>query len=81
VKAERCRDDVEQSLALATGLAPHLGYDAAAEIAKEAHRTGRTVRAVAEDRGVLTGEELDAALDPRRMTEPGLPDGAGDRDA
>ena len=81
VKAERCRDDVEQSLALATGLAPYLGYDAAAEIAKEAHRTGRTVRAVAEDRGVLTGEELDAALDPRRMTEPGLPDGAGDRDA
>ena len=78
VNGERCRDGVERSLALATALAPFLGYDGAAEIAKEAHRTGRTVREIAEDRGVLTAKELDAALDPRRMTEPGLPKNLAD---
>ncbi len=69
---ERCREMVEQSLALATALAPVVGYDEAAEIAKEAHRSGRTVRQVAEERGLLSPEELDAALDPHRMTEPGV---------
>jgi fumarate hydratase class II len=69
---ERCREMVERSLALATALAPAVGYDEAAEIAKEAHRRGRTVRQVAEERGLLSPEELDAALDPHRMTEPGV---------
>jgi fumarate hydratase class II len=70
---EHCRAMVERSLALATALAPAIGYDEAAEIAKEAHRTGRTVREVAEEREALSAAELDAALDVRRMTEPGLP--------
>jgi fumarate hydratase class II len=69
---ERCREMVERSLALATALAPVVGYDEAAEIAKQAHRTDRTVREVAEERGVLSPEELDELLDPRRMTDPGL---------
>jgi fumarate hydratase class II len=78
---ERCREMVERSLALATALAPAVGYDEAAEIAKEAHRTGRTVREVVGDRAArgdeaspsprLSSDELDAALDPYRMTEPG----------
>ena len=67
----RCRDTVERSLALATALAPRIGYDAASEIAGEAYRTGRTVREVALERGVLPPEELDALLDPRKMTEAG----------
>ena len=70
---ERCRQTVERSLALATALAPIIGYDEAAEIAKEAHQTGRTVHAVAEERGVLSTEELEGVLAPYRMTEPGLP--------
>jgi len=78
VNAERCREGVERSLAMATALAPRLGYDAAAEIAKEAHRTGRTVREVAERRTDLSAEELDAALDPLRMTAPGLPEDLSD---
>jgi fumarate hydratase class II len=45
---ERCRQMVERSLALATTLVPAIGHDRAAEVAKEAHRTGRTVRQVAE---------------------------------
>lgn len=70
---ERCREMVERSLALVTALAPVIGH-AAAEIAKEAHRTARTVRDVAEEHGVLSPEELNKVLDPYRMTEPGRPD-------
>jgi len=64
----RCQETVERSLALATALAPVVGYDRAAEIAKEAHRSGRTVRQAWQ---VLPPEKLEAILDPRRMTEPG----------
>ena len=66
----RCREAVERSLALATALAPAIGYDRAAEISKEAHRTGRTVREVALEWGVLSPETLEAVLDPIQMTEP-----------
>ncbi|MBS3784252.1 MAG: hypothetical protein KGY78_07400, partial [Anaerolineae bacterium] len=79
---ERCHDMVQRSLALATALAPVIGYDAAAELAKEAHRTGRTVRDVAQERGPeslgLSSDELDELLAPYRMTEPGLPDDLDD---
>ncbi len=62
---------VEQSISLATVLAPHIGYDRAAEIAKTAWRTGKTVREVAREMGVLPEEELERVMDVRRMTEPG----------
>ena len=62
----------EQSLALATVLAPHIGYDRAAEIAKEAHRTGKTVRQVAQEQQVLDDDELERALDLRKQTEPSV---------
>jgi len=65
---DRCREMIEQSLSLATALAPRIGYDAAAEIAKEAHATGRTIRQVCRDQGVLSEKELDDLLDPRRQT-------------
>ena len=65
-----CRRGVEQSLALATALAPVIGYDRAAEISDEAYRTGRTVREVALERKILPSDELDRVLDARRMTEP-----------
>jgi len=68
---KRCQEMVERSLALATALAPAIGYDAAAEIAKEAHRSGRTIREVAEAQGLLSPDDLDESLDPWRMTEPG----------
>jgi fumarate hydratase, class II len=61
---------VERGLSLATALAPRIGYDAAASIAKEAAATGRTVREVARDRTDLTPDELDRLLDPLRMTAP-----------
>lgn len=71
--SERCRNSIEQSLAMCTALAPEIGYDAAAKIAKEAYRTGRTVREIARSQRILPEEKLNALLDPWRMTEPGAP--------
>ncbi len=62
---------VERGLMLGTALAPAVGYDAAAGIAKEAAKTGRTIREVARERTELAEEELDRLLDPEKMTEPG----------
>ena len=63
---------VERGLMLATALAPVIGYDAAADIAKEALRSGRTIREIARERCTIKPEELDRLLDPARMTEPGV---------
>jgi fumarate hydratase class II len=62
---------VEQGLMLATALAPIIGYDEAAKLAKEALRSGRTIRELALEQG-LSAEDLDRLLDPASMTEPGL---------
>jgi fumarate hydratase class II len=62
---------VQQGLMLATALAPDIGYDAAAALAKEAFRTGRTIRELATERGIAA-DRLDELLDPASMTEPGL---------
>jgi fumarate hydratase class II len=67
---ERCESLVEQSLAMCTSLAPLIGYDKAADIAKESFKTGKTVRQIAEEKKLLSKAELDKALDPRRMTQP-----------
>jgi fumarate hydratase class II len=69
----RCQELLDRNLSLVTGLAPIIGYDQAAAISKEAYRTGRTIREVAVDWNVLPMEDLDIALDPGRMTDPGLP--------
>ena len=61
---------VERGLAICTGLVPYIGYDASAAIAKQAAKTGRTVREIARETTSLTAEQLDAALDPFKMTEP-----------
>ena len=71
---ERGPELVERGLAIATALAPVIGYDAAAEIAKEASKTGRTVFEVARERTSLSEQELRGILDPAKMTEPGLED-------
>ncbi|MHC5111302.1 MAG: class II fumarate hydratase [Planctomycetota bacterium] len=68
---ERCQELIEGSLAMCTSLAPLIGYDKAAAIAKEAYQTGKTVRQVAREHHVLSDEELDKALDPLSMTRPG----------
>jgi fumarate hydratase class II len=72
---ERCEELVERSLAMVTSLVPKIGYDAAAEIAKESVRTGRTVREICRERQVLPEDELKEALDPWGMTEGGVHSG------
>ena len=74
---ERCRELVELSMAMVTGLAPKIGYDRAAEIAKESARTGKTVRELCREKKILSEKELNAALDPAGMTEPGGTGSAG----
>lgn len=68
---DRCRDLVDRSLMLVTALNPHIGYDRAAAVAKEALATGRTLREIVLERGLLDAATLDRALDPRAMTRPG----------
>jgi fumarate hydratase class II len=67
----RCAGNIEQSLALATALVPILGYEKAADIAKTAHDSGRTIREVALERSGLDRATLDRLLDVKSQTEPG----------
>ncbi len=75
--ATRCRELVDRSLTLATALNPHIGYDVAASVAKEAHATGRTLREVVLARGLMRPDAIDAVLDPLAMTRPGVAGGGG----
>ena len=59
---------VEQGLMLATALAPEIGYDKAADLSKEAYKTGKTIREVARERTDLSEEQLNGLLDARKMT-------------
>ena len=61
---------------LATALAPVIGYDAAAKLAKDALASGRTIRELALERGIPAAD-LDVLLDPDRMTRPGNGSGFG----
>ena len=73
----RCNELVEYSMAMVTSLAPIIGYDRAAEIAKESAKTGKTVRELCREQQVLPADELAAALDPVEMTKPGGEGSAG----
>jgi fumarate hydratase, class II len=70
VNEERCRQLIEQSLMMVTSLAPKIGYEKAAALAKEAFDTGKTIRELCRERKILPEAELNDALDPRKMTEP-----------
>ena len=86
VLAEKCVDGItanedravvllEGNLSLATALAPRIGYDLAAEIAKVAFKEGKTAREIARVKANLPEDELNDILDARKMTEPGIPGG------
>ncbi|WP_457636537.1 class II fumarate hydratase [Oceanithermus sp.] len=70
---EKAASYVEWSLAMVTSLAPVIGYDRAAEIAKKSVKEGKTVRQVCLEEKVLPEDELNELLDPWKMTEPGIP--------
>ena len=67
---EACEEAIEKSLAMVTGLNPIIGYERAAALAKEAFQSGKTIRELCLEKDILPKEQLDEALDPRRMTRP-----------
>lgn len=68
--SQRCENAVEQSLSMVTSLNPYIGYEQAAALAKEAFRTGKTIRELCEEKNVLPQDVLEKALDPRQMIHP-----------
>ena len=69
---ERADELVGKNAIIVTALNPHIGYDNGARIAKEAVASGRSVRELVLEAGLMTEEELDDALDIKKMTEGGL---------
>ena len=69
---EGCRHWVDRSVGVITALLPHIGYEEAAMLAKEAYSTGRPVRDIILAHGILTKEQLDVILSPQEMTKPGI---------
>src|SRR5690606_38017939 len=72
VNEKQCEQLVEQSLMTITALAPRIGYDQAARLAKQAFAENKTIRELCTELNLLPADELAAALDPRPMTEPTL---------
>jgi fumarate hydratase class II len=70
----RARDLLELNPSIATALNPYIGYDKAADVAKESAKRGVSVRQIVREKGLLPADKVDEALDVRGMTEPGLPD-------
>ena len=70
--AERCRELLDRSTAVATALSPYLGYAVTSEIAKAAVATGRSIRELVLERGLLDEGSLDRVLSPDAMTKPGI---------
>ena len=69
---ERLKEYVEKSVGVLTAVNPHIGYEVAARIAREAILSGRSIRELCIEAGVLTAEQLDLILDPYEMTHPGI---------
>jgi len=67
---EHCESSVEQSLSMITSLNPHIGYEKASALAKEAFQSGKTIRELCREHGILPESTLREALDPMSMTEP-----------
>ena len=69
---ERCRMYAEGSMSIVTVLNPHIGYAAAAEIAKEYLNSGTSIRTLVKEKGLLTDDQIDEIFDFYKMTEPGI---------
>src|SRR5690606_41553640 len=76
----RCAEEIDRCVGVATALNPYIGYDQASQVAKESLATGKPVRQIVIERGLLPKEQVDEILRPERMTapqEPRLKLGAG----
>jgi aspartate ammonia-lyase len=70
--ADRCQSYAESSMSIVTVLNPRIGYAAAAEVAKEYISSGKSIRQIVLEKGILKDEQLDQWFDLREMTEPGI---------
>jgi fumarate hydratase class II len=70
INREQIDEHVKESLMLVTALNPHIGYDKAAQVAKNAHKKKISLRQSAIELGYLTGEEFDQKVNPEEMTHP-----------
>ena len=69
---EQCQKWLDNSVGIVTALLPHIGYEKSAELAREAYTTGKPIREIILDRGILSKEKLEHILSPRQMTHPGI---------
>ena len=69
---EQCQEWLDKSVGIVTAMLPHIGYENSAMIAKEAYNTGRPVREVILEKGLITKEQMDKILEPKEMTTPGI---------
>ena len=69
---EHCREMVNNSIGIVTAICPYVGYEKAAEVAKEALRTGKAVKTIILEQGLMEEEQADQVLNPYTMTEPGI---------
>jgi aspartate ammonia-lyase len=72
VDEARCRELLDRSTAVATALSPYIGYAKTAEIAKESVKTGKPIRDIVLERGLLDAQRLDRILSAEAMTTPGI---------
>jgi len=70
---DRCRHYAESSMGLATALNAFIGYAKAAEVAKEALASGKTIIEVIREKKILSEDKIQSIMDPAKMTEPGIP--------
>ena len=69
---EQCQEWLDKSVGVVTALLPHIGYENSAMLAKEAYNTGKPIRQVIMEKGLLSREKMEHILSPRQMTTPGI---------
>jgi len=69
---EQCQYWLDHSVGIITALLPHIGYEQSSMLAKEAYMTGRPVRQIIQEKGLLTDEQIEYILSPAEMTQPGI---------
>ncbi len=69
---KQCEEWLDKSVGVVTALLPHIGYENSAMLAKEAYMTGRPIRQIILEKGLLTKEKMNHILSPKQMTQPGI---------
>ncbi len=71
-KEKQCEEWLDKSVGIVTALLPHIGYENSSMLAKEAYTTGRPIREIILEKGLLSQEKMEHILSPKQMTQPGI---------